>query len=234
MTTFNIVDVMDEVFASKFNNVHTAIPGEIISFEGYVTMLATVRPLIKKITVADESIDMPEIFRVPVSMPRSKAGSLLIPLVAGDTGYINFSETAITNFIDAGVEGDRVVTVEPEDNSRFSYSEAWFTPGIAALSKMPPTGGVADTDTALIAGENLIVLNDAGIKLEREDMTVQITNDGKISINGVSEELIAILSEFINLMTAATTVTSIGPQPFTPDFIAQINAIKTRFDTLKV
>lgn len=55
----------------------------------------------------------------------------------------------------------------------------------------------------------------------------------KLKIENSSHELIAVLSEWMDKIILGTTITAIGPQPWTDATIAQLQAVKTKLDTFK-
>ena len=56
----------------------------------------------------------------------------------------------------------------------------------------------------------------------------------KLSIRNDSEELVTVLSDFMQEVIDQLNITAIGPQPLTGATIAKMQAVKTRLDTFKV
>jgi len=56
----------------------------------------------------------------------------------------------------------------------------------------------------------------------------------KIKIDNGSNELIAVLVEWMDEMIIAKNITGIGPQPLDPETITALTAVKTKLETFKV
>ena len=56
----------------------------------------------------------------------------------------------------------------------------------------------------------------------------------KIKIENASNELIAVLSEFMDEVIKGKTITGIGPQPLDPATVITLNAVKDKLDTFKI
>jgi hypothetical protein len=138
----NIVDIFDKWLASRLSNVHTMLPGTILSYSGHSKRKAEVLPMIKKESVNLDIIDVPSIQNVPVIFPSTKKASVLFPLEKGDGVMLVFSEAGFQNWIN----GDNETQVDPGDRERFSLSDCVAVPGLF------PFGGVPDApanDTSL-------------------------------------------------------------------------------------
>lgn len=123
----SIVDTLQSFLDSRLTDVHTTIPGKIVSYSPE-TERATVQPLIKvqrKINDEIITVEIPLIENVPVMMLHTKYFKLKVPLEKGDGVEITFSEVGIGNFLNG--MGN---IVDPDDLSRFSLTDAYCTPGL--------------------------------------------------------------------------------------------------------
>ena len=123
----SIVDALQSFLDSRLTDVHTTIPGKIVTYDD-IKERATVQPLIKvQRKVNDEiiTIEIPPIENVPVMMLHTKYFKLKVPLEKGDGVEIKFSEVGIGNFLNG--TGN---IVNPDDLSRFSLTDAYCTPGL--------------------------------------------------------------------------------------------------------
>lgn len=163
----NIVDVFDSWLSSRLENVHTIIPGKIDKYEGHGSRKARVKPLVKMMTIKGEMVSIPVIDNVPVIFPSSGAFSLLFPVKPGDGCLILFSECSIGNFLNSTIE------VDPEDRSRFSFTDAVCIPGLWSFKS------VSDST-------NVIEITDAGA-VEVTAKTVKLLSGSEAFVKGNSQ-----------------------------------------------
>jgi hypothetical protein len=125
--TNGVVDVFQKFFDSRMAEVHTMLPGKIVSYdEG--TKRAVVQPLIKlKKAVNGEilNLEIPPINNVPVMFWATQGFLLKFPIKKDDGCAIFFAESGIGNFLNG--RGD---IVNPDDLSRFSLTDAVCVPGL--------------------------------------------------------------------------------------------------------
>jgi len=124
------------LIATELAEVHTCLPGKIVSFDGHAAVVA---PALSKALSSGEALAAPSIVSVPVHFPRGMAGqaTISVPLAAGDDVTLHFSERALENWL-SGTDG------EPGDPRMFDLSDAFATPVCRP--------GVQQVDT-----ENLVV-----------------------------------------------------------------------------
>lgn len=188
---------------SMLTHVHTAIPGNIVSYDKSKG-LATVQIGIKQ-KHEGEWHDIPPLVGVPVIMPRSASGAAYIslPLSAGDPGLILFSERSIDAWIQTGG------IVNPNDTRKHDFSDAIFYPGLY------PVTNPVETD-----GDNLVINN--------KKMRITLTPEGKFSagnggiitpvltppsppaVVGDNVELLKILSDLLAVLAQPDFVISPG------------------------
>lgn len=119
--------------------MHTCMPGIIVSYEGHATRRARVQPAVRLELGTGPIIEIPPIDGVPVVFPSSSESSLLFPLNPGDGCLLLFSEAGIGNYL-AG----RGIVSDPDDQSRFSLTDAIAIPGLFPWKKVPRTTAPAD------------------------------------------------------------------------------------------
>ena len=146
------VNVFDKFIDSRLIDVHTSIPGKIISYDTN-TERACVQPLIRMKRLVNKeilTIDIPAIDNVPVMFMHTKNFKIKVPLEKGDGVEIRFSEVGIGNFLN----NNNGSIVDPDDISKFSLTDAICVPGL--WGKNVPT----NTPTIEVdANGNLILLN---------------------------------------------------------------------------
>jgi hypothetical protein len=228
----------------RMSDVHTILPGRIISYEGHTTRKAQVEVSVRLPNNQGEFIEVKPIDNVPIVFPSTSTTSVLLPIVKGDGVLLMFSELGIGNFLNGSV------TVDADNFNKFNLTDCIAIPGLFSDPTMPEIAVEVNEEAyTIVQGENFIQIStddilvqrkedkihmtEDSILLEKGDMSVALLPGGQITINGVSEELIALLSEFLQTLSSSTVITGIGPQPFTPDAIANFTALKTRLDTLK-
>lgn len=94
------VNQVKKTAENLLGQVHTCVPGKIVSFDG-ATCQATVLPAMKIKKPNGEMLDYPQITGVPVVFPQSSAQGVTIayPVKAGDGCLIVFSEQALDQFL---------------------------------------------------------------------------------------------------------------------------------------
>jgi len=139
----NLTETLQDFLKSRLDNIHTVIPGTFESYEGSASRKASVKPMVKYRTPANEDIEMPIIENVPVVFPSSGNFNLLFPIQKGDGCLILFSETGIGNYL-AGTGQ----IANADDQSKFSLTDAIAIPGLWTFSNSPQAvNSIELTDT---------------------------------------------------------------------------------------
>lgn len=128
----NFTDILRNYVDYRLEQVHTAIPGKIESYDEN-TRLAKVLPLVKMKNSKSVDIPLPVIDNVPVIFPASSAFSLVWALRSGDGCLILFTEAGIGNFLNSGGTSQ----VAADDQSRHALTDAVCIPGLYPPSGLP-------------------------------------------------------------------------------------------------
>lgn len=120
-------------------DVHTAIPGRVLSYDK-TKQVATVQPIVRK----DATTKLPAIPGVSVMFLGNDTFSLTWPVKKGDTGWLMFAESSLDKWKTGG--GD---DVDPGDDRRFDLSDAVFIPALRSQKRPVPATGVHDTALVL-------------------------------------------------------------------------------------
>jgi len=144
-------EVIDENIQSILENVHTALPGQVVFFDG---TLATVKPGMLKQFKDFTILPYPEITGVPVCFPRTLRSGLVFDLLPGDFGLIVFAERNIDNWALSGLPSI------PADSGKFNLNDAFFIPGIfpkttPELNYAPLTTTLYRNDVGLVNFKNI-------------------------------------------------------------------------------
>jgi hypothetical protein len=196
-------DILEQAMRYTLNYVHTNIPGIIINFDAS-EKLADVQPSIKTKVLDGRVLDMPKIVRVPIIFNRSQDFSDTFPLKKGDGVLIFFSERALERWVDNGHNS------EPGVSRKFDLTDAVAIPGLFATN-MP-----FDYDS-----ENVI--------RKFKNITFKMQSDGKFAFGNDSQELLAILDEFMKFMRDTTY----GGNPMDAPQKTALNAIIAKLDQIR-
>lgn len=164
-----------------------AIPGEIVTYDA-AKGTATVRPLYKPI-VAGKKLDMPDLYEVPVDMPRTANGGMTFPVPAGTKVMLSPQMRAFEDY----EEGNEAT---PTDARSFHISNMR-----ASLS-----GGDSLSDPLPGAdAENFhLRFNASG------SFGLKGSPDGKFQLNGAQGDVIDLLAEVCETLGVLTTTVSGG------------------------
>ena len=112
--------IIREAVRSEMLNLHTAMPGTIISFDPVKQVVEVQLDLKFRRSVSGSYVDEPiaPLKDVPIVYPRANNYSLTMPIVPGDTCEVRFMERSIDNWL---IEGG---TVSPEDYRHHALSDA--------------------------------------------------------------------------------------------------------------
>lgn len=179
------VAAVKKTVKNELNDVHTAVPGKIVSFD-VNTGLATVLPAMKYKKPDGTTMDYPQITGVPVMFPQGygKAATLAFPVKAGDGCLIIAAE----NSIDYWLYGQETDTSLP-----FDMTNAICIPGLFST---------ANADVKQACNENAIVVNCDGSKIVLKNGSIQITALN-ITVNGNLEVNGSITSDNVKAADAA-------------------------------
>lgn len=174
----NVTD-MRRLIATELSEVHTCLPGKIVSYDG---KYAVVRPTLAKKLANGETLPAPQIVKVPVCWPCADVGGakayFTMPLKAGDPVKLSFSERALEDWL-GGNEGP------PGDPRQFDLSDCFATP--------MHTQGFEAADT-----EN--------VKLGYGPMTMKITPEGEIIIDTTAKITATTTADVLVKTSANATV----------------------------
>lgn len=159
-------EVLEEIIESRLLELHTAIPGKVVSYDA-AKQTAEVVPVVQRIdptsTGGEALTALPSLPNVPVQWPRGGGFALHFPLAAGDHVLLVFSEAAIGHWRASGE------LAPPGDQRRHSIGYPIAIPGIA-----PDGQAIADPGTS---GEAVLTVG-----------------DGVFRIGGASAEMVALSS----------------------------------------
>lgn len=222
-------DATKAVVNYRLNNLHTALPGSIISYD-FSTQKASIQPLLNKVWTAGSNstpandnaankltTPMPVLNNVPVIFPRSGGAGLTFPVNSGDTCLLIFVERSMDLWKSVGGQ------VSPDDNRKFDLSDAVAIMGLFPFNENSTAQN--NTDVVLTYKDSSITISGSG--------NVVIATSGKVAIGNSTTELLSIISQLLaDLQGPAVTGVSLGG-PLNPTFVAQALALQTQIDLIK-
>lgn len=129
---------IENMARQKISEIHTAMPGKIISFDAS-TCTATVKPTLMYYTADDDILEFPLITGVPVFMPRAGSAQITYPVKAGDSCLIVFSERSIDEWLGKG-------STDNHDPRQYDLTDGF------AFVGMFPTQSIDPNNVELING----------------------------------------------------------------------------------
>lgn len=229
----------------KVDQISTSFPATIVEYENQI---ATVQPIIRHIFSDGDNAKLPTIYNVPVKFPSGGGGILSFPIQVGDVVWVQCSNTALDEWVENYSED-----ITPTSIRRHSINDAVAEACIYSKNTRlgvdpdhielkfttPPTeeGGSPEllSSIKLLNDKSVELVSEAGSSVKMlPDGNVEITTAASIKIQNENEELVNLVSELMGLLgdpSTTTTNTMLGPSPL--NSAPQINALKTRLDTLK-
>ncbi|KUE88878.1 hypothetical protein ASL20_09640 [Cupriavidus necator] len=116
------VTALRQLIATELAEVHTTMPGVIVSYDG---RSAVVRPALPKQLANGDVLPAPQIVQVPVCWLSGDVGGvhalISVPLKPGDPVKLSFSERALEGWLSGSDDA-------PDDPRQFDLSDAFATP----------------------------------------------------------------------------------------------------------
>lgn len=147
------VDQVNKTARQAVEGMHTALPGEFISYDP-ATGMASVQPKAKFKKPNGETMDFPAISGVPVMFPQSKNAAIAWTIVPGDGCLIVFAEGALDYWL-YGKETDTEL--------RFDLSNAIALPGISTTGNPAMQTACAENGVVVTAGGTSLKVTPAGV-----------------------------------------------------------------------
>ncbi len=166
--------VLSVAIDTALKDVHTILPGQVISFDP-VSQTANIQPELQR-NIDGELVNLPVLSAVPVRFMKSGDFSITFPLKEGDEIAIYVIERSIDNwFEDGGIQS-------PNDTRKFDLSDAFVVPILYSQSQK-----VEDFDA-----DNLVIKSSDGsmkITLRLSDNNIVIETpkaiiDGDLDVTG--------------------------------------------------
>lgn len=174
-------DVINQIVMRAIEDVHTTLVGRVTKVNATTI---DVQPVTKKV-LNGSIIDMPLFAEVPPIFIQGGGSYETYPISTGDYCLLFVCESSIERWY--GGQDD----MEPNEDRRFDYSDAFAIVGVNPLSSAKP---IPETTTAV--GDKIITGNYTHtgnvIHIGNYNLTGTLTVTGDIILNGVS------LDDFVN------------------------------------
>lgn len=146
----NLVQQIEETARSVMNELHTALPGKVVSID-FGTGMASIKPCGKYITSSGKKLEYPVLTEVPLVFPfsQSAGAGMAFPVKAGDGCLVIISETALDEWRSGA---------EAEAPLRYDLTNAMAIPGL--LSAGGSLVAEACAQNSVIICGNLVVKGD--------------------------------------------------------------------------
>lgn len=212
MTT--ITDALRQAIQFQLYDVHTALPGVIVSYD-FAKQKAEIQPTLKKSYLDGTTLELPILSNVPVIFPRAGGASLTFPVVQGDTCLLLFIERSTDLWKSVGGN------VAPNDSRKFDLSDA-----VAIMGLFPFT----ENSLAENNSDVLLTYKSSNIRI-KESGDIQIDTAGKVAIGNNSTEVLDIVSKILGILTTSVT-TAVGA-PIFQGAVPTYATLKASIDALK-
>ena len=151
----SLSNAFKSIFASQMHGVHTMLPGKVTEFNA-TTQRATIALGPAPVMVDGTVNPYPPIIDVPIQYQRFGGYVLAMPVTAGDSVAVFFSERSLDTWLRNGTPGEA-----PAETRFFNLADAFAVPGLY------PSAAALDATTA-----------SSGLWLKSEDGTVSIRARG--------------------------------------------------------
>lgn len=178
------VAILNTFVGSLLEDVHTALPGRIESYEGHSERKARVKPLVMVRPRVGGAIEIPPIDNVPVVFPSSGAAELIFPLQRGDGCLLIFSEAALGSFLEG------TGATEPETSHRHALTDAICIPGLWSFRSVPAPPPAEDSLYLRYNGAAIEITAGGDINLADANGNTMEMTAGKVVINGGNLEVL--------------------------------------------
>jgi hypothetical protein len=252
-------ELLNQAIDSRLADVNVCLPGIVESYDR-TKQTAKIQPALKRKYLDGRVVNLPIINNVPIVFPRSSSHHIHFDLKKGDYVTLIFSQRSLDswkesgglvspndprrfNLSDAyGIPGGfpksggfsprgGEFSFELTNEKNFFSLEQDGT--IKAENEKGKTAIKPDGELNYQNGVgNLTVKADGELNFTNGDLTFTLKPSGKVTISNASEELISLLSDLLQEIIGANTLTLLGLQPLV-GFGQTFPVLKTKIDTFK-
>lgn len=147
----DFVQQINNTIHDVMNEIHTAMPGKIISYSGGTV---SVKPSMRYKTPQGKYLSYPVISNVPIVIPHGGNASIAFPVKAGDDCLIIVSEQAIDEWVS---------DAEDDTQLKFDLTNAICIPGLCRSSIEAQEEANRTSGVVIACGTNKICLSDESV-----------------------------------------------------------------------
>lgn len=175
-------DLMRRTTRNAAAELHVALPARVLAYD-FSRQMASVQPTLRRSYSDGREDDMPILSSVPVVFPRAGGASLTMPVRAGDTVLLVFSERSLDEWLARGG------TVTPEDRRLHALVDAVAIPGLVPFV----TGSLAENndDVLLTYDGSKVRLKPGGVVEVESGGTMNFKAGGKMTLTAPHVEVVA-------------------------------------------
>lgn len=206
MKNQNMPNILQKFKDSMFFNIHTILPGKIVTYDD-TQKKAKIQVLVKLKDTENNVYNIDPIDGVPVIFPISAGFELKYPLKKDDGCLLLFSEAPIGNYL----VGSGMIVVDADDAGRFELTDCIAIPGLFQFSSIPAPTAKIEIETS----GNIIIESTAG--------KIKIEPSGAITLDDGTEAYVLgnvldtwITSVLISIFNAHTHSSPAGGSTGTP------------------
>ncbi len=203
-------DIIRGAINARLNDVHTALPGIVVSYDS-TSNKATIQPALNK-NFTNGVQPLPILENVPVMFPNY----IRPPINEGDYVLLIFAERSIDLWLSVGGQ------VTPTDPRKFDLSDAIAIPGLMPFTQTFPESNNQDFIISY-AGSTITI---------KENGDILIETSNKVAIGTQENELLKIVSDLLQQLSISVS-TAVGqpiqgalPATIYSGLKAQIEAIR--------
>ncbi len=200
--------VIKDAIENRLVDLHVAMPCVVKSYDPSKQMVS-VQPALQRKYLSGTVKALPVVNNIPVAHPRGGKAAVLLPITAGDEGWLVFSERSLDVWKSKGG------VVDPDDTRKHHLSDAVYMPGGTSFPKA-------------LAGDpsDLVMVND---KAE-----VRVKSSGKASVKNLNtgDELVDLTQQMATALSTDTVNTIFGPMQL--NNFSTYQTIATKLGNLKV
>jgi hypothetical protein len=179
----NVGTAIKDLVKGMLANVHTCMPGKIISYDP-TKQKASVKPLLKRTYIDGQEMPFPVITEVPIVFPRAGSAGLILPVNPGDFVLLLFSERTMDQWLSKGTEATTLV------ERQFSINDAIAIPGLFPFTESGISTGNADVEL-VFNNQKIIIKANGNIELGVGTLRALIDERIQAAFNGHGHEYVS-------------------------------------------
>lgn len=223
------------------SSVHTHLPAQVISYDSGDNTVV-VQPCIKVMRTGDpdnDTIELPVIEDVPVSLLGSGKCLLTVAPQAGSYGVLHVAERSLERWI---LEGG---IVEPGSVRKFDISDCFFVPGIyptvsdgdngklqaaVATDRIELRTRSGDTTVSVLDNDSIVIETTGQVSVNGSETVIQGGSDWAVQYTALKSAFDTLKNDFNNFVTLTYNLHNHPTAPVGPVSIPSVVGTSTTAD----